>query len=145
MHPSCQTLGVVITASKQKCHAAEVFPCLHGSGCFFAKEPLAKARGAVCRLPSRCRIGLGSGTLPLVKQMHSNALAVRESISSPSVELVITGGVSKQVKTKTSIVLSVSGGAVAGKMAAPQTTTPNPSIEGMPKRLRLLVTPHVKR
>lgn len=25
------------------------------------------------------------------------------------------------------------------------TTTPNPSIEGMPKRLRLLVTPHVKR
>jgi len=23
--------------------------------------------------------------------------------------------------------------------------TPNPSIEGMPKRLRLLVTPHVKR
>jgi hypothetical protein len=26
-----------------------------------------------------------------------------------------------------------------------QTVTPNPSIEGMPKRLRLLVTPHVKR
>ena len=25
------------------------------------------------------------------------------------------------------------------------TLTPNPSIEGMPKRLRLLVTPHVKR
>ena len=25
------------------------------------------------------------------------------------------------------------------------TTTPNPSIEGMPKRLRLLRTPHVKR
>ena len=24
-------------------------------------------------------------------------------------------------------------------------TTPNPSIEGMPKRLRLLCTPHVKR
>jgi hypothetical protein len=23
--------------------------------------------------------------------------------------------------------------------------TPNPSIEGMPKKLRLLVTPHVKR
>ena len=23
--------------------------------------------------------------------------------------------------------------------------TPNPSIEGMPKRLRLLCTPHVKR
>ena len=25
------------------------------------------------------------------------------------------------------------------------TQTPNPSIEGMPKRLRLSVTPHVKR
>ena len=24
-------------------------------------------------------------------------------------------------------------------------STPNPSIEGMPKRLRLLCTPHVKR
>ena len=38
---------------------------------FFAKEPLAKTRGAVGRLPSRCRVGLGSGTLPLVKRMHS--------------------------------------------------------------------------
>jgi hypothetical protein len=28
---------------------------------------------------------------------------------------------------------------------APAPATPNPSIEGMPKRLRLLVTPHVKR
>jgi hypothetical protein len=26
-----------------------------------------------------------------------------------------------------------------------RTTWPNPSIEGMPKRLRLLCTPHVKR
>ena len=28
---------------------------------------------------------------------------------------------------------------------APTPATPNPSIEGMPKRLRLLCTPHVKR
>ena len=28
---------------------------------------------------------------------------------------------------------------------ASSTATPNPSIEGMPKRLRLLCTPHVKR
>jgi hypothetical protein len=33
----------------------------------------------------------------------------------------------------------------AGNVAPPTTATPNPSIEGMPKRLRLLVTPHVKR
>ena len=28
---------------------------------------------------------------------------------------------------------------------SPITVAPNPSIEGMPKRLRLLCTPHVKR
>jgi hypothetical protein len=32
-----------------------------------------------------------------------------------------------------------------GAWSALQTVTPNPSIEGMPKRLRLLCTPHVKR
>jgi hypothetical protein len=32
-----------------------------------------------------------------------------------------------------------------GARAYASTATPNPSIEGMPKRLRLLVTPHVKR
>jgi hypothetical protein len=33
----------------------------------FVKEPLAKTRSAACRAPNRCRIGLYSGTLPLVK------------------------------------------------------------------------------
>ena len=98
---------------------------------FFVKEPSAKARGVVCRLPSRCRIGLGSGTLPLVKRMPSIALAVRESIPSPSVELVTTGGVSKQMKTKATVVLSVSGRTVASTMAAHQTTTPN--LQGLPQ------------
>jgi hypothetical protein len=31
------------------------------------------------------------------------------------------------------------------RSVAAQRVTPNPSIEGMPKRLRLLCTPHVKR
>jgi hypothetical protein len=31
------------------------------------------------------------------------------------------------------------------RLLAASTVTPNPSIEGMPKRLRLLCTPHVKR
>ena len=31
------------------------------------------------------------------------------------------------------------------RVVRPGHETPNPSIEGMPKRLRLLVTPHVKR
>jgi hypothetical protein len=33
----------------------------------FVKEPLAKTPSAVCRATNRCRIGLYSGTLPLVK------------------------------------------------------------------------------
>ncbi len=32
-----------------------------------------------------------------------------------------------------------------GRACEPISATPNPSIEGMPKRLRLSVTPHVKR
>jgi hypothetical protein len=32
-----------------------------------------------------------------------------------------------------------------GARTSASVATPNPSIEGMPKRLRLLVTPHVKR
>ena len=31
------------------------------------------------------------------------------------------------------------------QLSGSSTATPNPSIEGMPKRLRLLCTPHVKR
>jgi hypothetical protein len=38
----------------------------------------------------------------------------------------------------------ISAGYHAGTVAL-SPATPNPSIEGMPKRLRLLVTPHVKR
>ena len=40
---------------------------------------------------------------------------------------------------------SVRVGSVENRMVAAHAATPNPSIEGMPKRLRLLCTPHVKR
>ena len=91
----------------------------------------------------RCRIGLCPGTLPLVKSLLHRTSGV--SIRSPSVELVRTSSVSKQMRKQVSTCKSGSGDTGVGKMAAHQTTTPNPSIEGMPKRLRLLVTPHVKR
>jgi hypothetical protein len=89
------------------------------------------------------RTGLRSGTLALVKSMLHRTSGV--SIPSPSVELVITGGVSKQMSKQVSARKSGSGGTVVSKMVAAQTSTPNPSIEGMPKRRRLLCTPHVKR
>jgi hypothetical protein len=49
----------------------------------FVSESLAKAGGAMCRLPMWCRIGIGSGTLPLVKRVHCIALACREISSFP--------------------------------------------------------------
>jgi hypothetical protein len=36
-------------------------------------------------------------------------------------------------------------GLPATEFVRPHEVRPNPSIEGMPKRLRLLCTPHVKR
>jgi hypothetical protein len=92
---------------------------------------------------SRSCTGLCSGTLPLVKSMLHRTSGV--SIPSPSVELVRTDGVSKQIRKQVSACKSGFGGTFASKMVAAQTSTPNPSIEGMPKRLRLLRPPHVKR
>jgi hypothetical protein len=93
--------------------------------------------------PKSLSYGRCLGTLPPVKSMPCSEPI--ESFRPPSVELVRTGGVSKQMKTKVATCISALGRKIAGKMAANQTTTPNPSIEGMPKRLRLSVTPHVKR
>jgi hypothetical protein len=41
--------------------------------------------------------------------------------------------------------MNASNGSMKGKETAVRPVPPNPSIEGMTKRLRLLVTPHVKR
>jgi hypothetical protein len=91
------------------------------------------------------RTGFCSSTLPLVKSMHATALARTGLLHSPSVALVNTGGDPKQLNAPVPPFRSVPVGSEKNRMAAAQATTPNPSIEGMPKRLRLLVTPHVKR
>jgi hypothetical protein len=111
----------------------------------YACKPPANARRAIHRLPTRCLIGHHSGTQPLVNSMHSIAQLRRVSLPSLSVVLMSTSGDSKELKAKISLFPSVSVGVVASKMARVQSATPNPSIEGMPKRLRLLCTPHVKR
>jgi hypothetical protein len=91
------------------------------------------------------RIGFCSSTLLLVKPMHATALARTGLCASLPVALVSTGGEPKQMNATVRPFRSVLVGSVESRVAAAQATTPNPSIEGMPKRLRLLVTPHVKR
>ena len=111
----------------------------------FSKESVAKARTSMYRQSNLGHIGFCSSTLPLVKSMHATALARTGLRPSPSVVLVSTGGEPKQMKATVPPFRSVPVGSAESTMVATQTTTPNPSIEGMPKRLRLLVTPHVKR
>ena len=108
-------------------------------------DPPAKTRSTVCRFPGRCRIGLGSGTLPLVKQMRSIALACQEPIFLP-----IGGAGENRWRIEASEDKGLSRPfrfwrRGSRQMAAHQTTTPNPSIEGKSKMLRILYSPHVKR
>jgi hypothetical protein len=145
VHPSCQTLGVTIALGKKKCQAGEDFAISHRSGGSLRQGATGEntKRCLSCAKSVSRRSLFRHTAAGEVNALHCSGVA-RIKVS-PSVELVRTGGVSKQMKTKTPTCISVSGRAVAGKVAANQTTTPNPSIEGMPKRLRLLCTPHVKR
>jgi hypothetical protein len=57
----------------------------------------------------------------------------------------IVPGMHVRVHCKARVMSAVIKHFPRGAQSALQTVTPNPSIEGMPKRLRLLCTPHVKR
>ena len=118
-------------------HSHAMVPYVEGS--------VAKEQTSIFPLASRCRIGFWSGTLPLVKSLRVTALVRSGLLSSSLVALVSTGRESKQMRATIPPLRSVPVGSETNTMAAAQTATPNPSIEGMPKRLRLLCTPHVKR
>jgi hypothetical protein len=111
----------------------------------YVKGLLAKERNAISPLPSRSRIGLSFGTLPQVNSQNATAL-VRRGLLPPSlVAPVNAGSESKGMQATIPCFRAVPFGSEANTTAAAQAATPNPSIEGMPKRLRLLCTPHVKR
>jgi hypothetical protein len=80
-----------------------------------------------------------------VKSRNATALVRRGQLPSSLVALVSTGVESKQMQATIPLFCSVPVGSETNTMAVTQTATPNPSIEGMHKRLRLLCTPHVKR
>ena len=109
------------------------------------KGSVPKERNSISRLPRQCRIGLWFGTLPLVNSQNATALARRGLLPSSLVVAVSAGGESKQMQATIPPFRLGSTGLETNTMAAAQTATPNPSIEGMPKRLRLSCTPHVKR
>ena len=111
----------------------------------YVRGSIAKENECVFPLASRCRIGFWSGTLPLVKSRNATALARRGLLPCSLVALVSNGVESKQIQATIPLFRLGPIGSETNTTAAAQTSTPNPSIEGMPKRLRLSVTPHVKR
>jgi hypothetical protein len=111
----------------------------------YVRGLVAKERNAISSLPSWSRIGPWFSTLPLVNSQNATALVRRGLLPSSLVAPVNAGGESKQMQSTIPRLRSVPIGSEANTTAAAQTATPNPSIEGMPKRLRLLCTPHVKR
>ena len=99
---------------------------------------------ALFRPPGRCRTGMGSGTLPLVKY---NAVFHRMRQPAPGVALVVAcgfGGKSKQSNAKVSRCSAFLAWLGRERTGGGSKTAPNPSVEGMAKRLRLLSTPHLE-
>jgi hypothetical protein len=111
----------------------------------YVKGSVAKEKPSNRPLASRSHIGFWSGTLPLVKSRNTTALARRGPLPSSLAAPVNASGESKEMQATISSFRLGSIGSETNTMAASHTLTSNPSIEGMPKRLRLLCTPHVKR
>jgi hypothetical protein len=105
----------------------------------------ATARGAKCRSPGGCRTRMGSGTLPLVKY---NAALLRMRQPPASVASVVAcgfGSKNRQSNAKVSQCSAFLAWLGPERKGGGSKTAPNPSVEGMAKRLRLLSTPHLER
>ena len=110
-----------------------------------AGRSLVVARNARCPSPGGCRTRMGSGTLPLVKY---NAVLHRTRRPGPSVALVVAcgfGGKDRQSNAKVSQCSAFLAWLGRERKGGGSKTAPNPSVEGMAKRLRLLSTPHLER
>jgi hypothetical protein len=110
-----------------------------------AGRSLVVARNARYRSPGACRTRMGSGTLPLVKH---NAVLYRMRQPPPSVISVVACspcGRAMQSKTKVSRCSLLPIWLGHERKGGGSKAAPNPSVEGMAKRLRLLSTPHLER
>jgi hypothetical protein len=138
VHPSCQTLGVV---KNQLCNS----------------EPPSRLRGLGFNTPhfsaradSKLASVIWKATVLRVALQNSRSSARAEARARTNVGLSV--GLQPSPRSKPSaarrkaIALPLGLQLELGmRTYRPSNATPNPSIEGMPKRLRLLCTPHVKR
>jgi hypothetical protein len=92
-----------------------------------------------------CRTRMGSGTLPLVKYNAALACLAQSAPGVASVVACKPGGRTMQSKTKVSRCSVSPVWLGRERKGGGSQTAPNPSVEGMAKRLRLLSTPHLER
>jgi hypothetical protein len=111
-----------------------------------ARPSAVSAPPALCReraIPSRSR------SVPLVKQSIQNQAFVqawcRWQEKTPSAVLHKVSRSGTVGCSSSAAVRQLVSKRVAAQRSRCRPSRPNPSIEGMPKRLRLLRTPHVKR
>jgi hypothetical protein len=97
-------------------------------------------------LKGLCLLSMSSALFRRPYHCHRNdyVSARAEARSNPNVGQGHTGSFAFYRLRLVAAPSRTSAGYHAGTVAL-SPATPNPSIEGMPKRLRLLVTPHVKR
>ena len=147
MHPSCQTLGVESSmASRISTSAANV--ATEGRNCLRSGQ--FQCRAWFCLVQARARLFLLSMSGGLFPRRHhcrrSDYVSARAEARAN--ENVGQGHAGSAAFRRLGLVAAMLRLATVGYHAstvAPTPATPNPSIEGMPKRLRLLCTPHVKR
>ena len=108
------------------------------------RSPAVARDDPVC-WPSRCRTGMGSGTLPLVKNGAKLLPCQKPRAGFVSVVARGSSGENKQSNAKVSQCSVSHAWLGRERKGGGSKTAPNPSVEGMAKRLRLLSTPHLER
>ena len=138
MHPSCQTLGVVNALS------GEVNPSrtsvAGAKGPEFA-IPLVLGRSFSARTVVVLRAKLKECEVSARAEARSRANVGQSVGPQPPRVGTVRGSRKGSVAVQSGLRLQCS----MYQSLSSQGATPNPSIEGMHKRLRLLCTPHVKR
>ena len=159
MHPSCQTLGPKsMKETAAPSHAPRVSVRISSLGGSQAVLPrvdckLRAARpSAVNAPPALCRertIPSRSSSVPLVTQnIQNRAVIHRRRFMQERVLSLVPCELSRlgtRCCPSTSSVRQLVSKRVAAQRSWWRQPRPNPAIEGMPKRLRLLVTPHIQR
>ena len=106
---------------------------------------LLPTSGAILPQPYLCR---ANDYVSARAEARSNSNVAQNHTRSVPLITRSTGEHGQRIEKMSAILSplrSVPVGPARNRMAAAHPATPNPSIEGMPKRLRLSVTPHVKR